>query len=49
MFGMFLLIEAVKQLRGEGEERQVDGAEIALVNGIGGYLSSSATAVLARV
>jgi acetyl-CoA acetyltransferase len=49
MFGMFLLIEAVKQLRGEGGARQVDDAEIALVNGIGGYLSSSATAVLARV
>jgi acetyl-CoA acetyltransferase len=49
MFGMFLLIEAVKQLRGEGEARQVHGAEIALVNGMGGYLSSSATAVLARV
>lgn len=48
MYGIFLLIEAVRQLRGEADARQVAGAEVALVSGTGAVLSSAATCVLAR-
>jgi len=47
MYGIFLLIEAVRQLRGQVEpERQVAGVETALVHGTGGTLSSGATCIL---
>jgi acetyl-CoA acetyltransferase len=46
MYGLLLLVEAVRQLRGECGERQVRGAEVALAHGNGGVLSSQVTAVL---
>ncbi|MFH8616400.1 thiolase [Streptomyces sp. NPDC017979] len=46
MYGIFLIIEAVRQLRGECGERQQADTRVALVNGNGGVLSSQATALL---
>lgn len=49
MLGLLLLIEAVRQLRHEAGPRQVKGARIGVVHGIGGKaFGSAATAVLAR-
>lgn len=47
MYGIFLLIEAVRQMRGAVEpERQVKNVRTALVHGTGGTLSSGATCIL---
>jgi acetyl-CoA acetyltransferase len=46
MYGLFLLIEAVRQLRGECGDRQVAGAETAIAHGNGGVLSSQSTVIL---
>ncbi|NRG46234.1 thiolase [Bacillus sp. CRN 9] len=48
MYGIFLLIEAVRQLRNECGERQVQDAKIRLVNGTGGTLSSTSVVILGR-
>jgi acetyl-CoA acetyltransferase len=47
MYGIFLLIEAVRQLRHEAGDNQVEGAQVALAHGNGGVLSSQVTAILA--
>lgn len=46
MYGLLILIEAVRQLRGECDVRQVKDCEVALVHGNGGVLSSQATVIL---
>jgi acetyl-CoA acetyltransferase len=48
MYGMFLILEAVAQLRGQAGERQVPELDVALVHGNGGVLSSQCTALLGR-
>ena len=46
MYGIFILIEAIRQLRGTCGERQIQDAKLALVHGNGGTLSSQSTAIL---
>lgn len=41
MYGAFATIEAVRQLRGDCQDRQVKNAQVALINGNGGTSASS--------
>jgi hypothetical protein len=50
MRGIFLLVEATRQLRAEfaGTPRQVPDARLACVSATGGWFSSVSTAILGR-
>ncbi|TEA79986.1 acetyl-CoA acetyltransferase [Allopusillimonas ginsengisoli] len=46
MYGVFTVIEAVRQLRGDAGDRQVPQVETVLCHGNGGVLASQVTAIL---
>jgi acetyl-CoA acetyltransferase len=48
MYGIFPIIEAARQLRGECGPRQVPNMKVSLVNGMGGMLSAAGTLVLSN-
>ena len=48
MRGIFLIIEAVRQLRGQGGEAQVPDCNVALAAGSGGWLSCIGVAILGK-
>ena len=48
MYGMFLITEAARQVRGDAGERQVPGVEIAVAHGCGVVLSTFGTLVLGK-
>lgn len=48
MYGMFALVEAIRQLRGERGDGQVPNAHIGLVHGVGGMFSASGTVIFSN-
>ncbi|MCH7907650.1 MAG: thiolase, partial [Chloroflexi bacterium] len=48
MYGIFTVVEAVRQLRGETGERQIDDCKLAMAHGTGGLLASTGTVILGR-
>lgn len=46
MYGIFTVIEAVRQIRGEADDRQVPDVHVGLAHGNGGMLSSQVTLLL---
>jgi acetyl-CoA acetyltransferase len=46
MYGIFTIIESVRQLRGECGPRQVKGAKTAVCHGTGGTWSAAATMIV---
>ena len=46
MRGMFLLVEAARQLRGEAHGRQVADPKLCCVSATGGWFSASSTVIL---
>jgi acetyl-CoA acetyltransferase len=45
MYGLLVMIEAIRQVRGECGERQIGGCDVALAHGNGGVLSSQCTVI----
>jgi len=45
MYGLLVMIEAIRQVRGECGQRQVPGCDVALAHGNGGVLSSQCTVI----
>ena len=46
MYGIFLLVEAARQVRGEAGDRQLPRCDVAVASGSGGVLSAMSTCVL---
>jgi hypothetical protein len=46
MYGIFTVIEAARQIRGDAPGMQLSNIDLALAHGNGGVLSSQVTAIL---